>query len=154
MLCALALMVLGCTATKGTGGGWMSSTVPGQKATFGFEAHCDPRGPQPPLGCDPRGSGHYEDEAANLGMQLVRLAPAFGFTCQGTQVEYRSTERTRPGTGTATVSVCDNDTHPSGPDAARDPDIFSITVTSGPYAGYTNAGPVLGGNIRVFLATP
>ena len=154
VLCALALALLGCTATKGTGGGWIPSTVPGEKATFGFEGHCDPRGLQPPLGCTPRGTGHYDDKAANVQMQLVQLGPTFGITCQGTTVEYRSTERMRPGSGTATVSVCDNDTLPAGPDVARLADKFSITVISGPYTGYTNTGFVLGGNIKIVFATP
>lgn len=160
VLCVLALVVLGCTATKGTGGGWMSSTVPGEKATFGFQAHCDPRD-QTATGCTVRASGFYEDKAANVKMQLVAMeaaeapaGPAIGANCQISTVQYRSTERSRPGPGSASVTVCDDDTLPAGPKEARVPDIFSIVVTSGPYAGYTNAGPVLGGNIKIVLATP
>lgn len=150
--CALALVLIGCTATKGTGGGWISSVVPGEKATFGFEAHCDPRGPQPPLPCDPRAAGRYEDKGAGVRMELEMLLVSEGASCQTAGVEYRSQSAARPGNGTATVTACDNDALPRGPREVRVPDTFTITVKTGPYAGYTNGGPLLGGNIRIVLA--
>ena len=154
VLCALALVVLGCTATKGTGGGWIASVQAGQRATFGFNAHCDPRGPQPPDLCVGLASGHYEDNGpiVPVRMALTVITSSLGAHCQTAAVEYRSQVLAAPGTGHAAVTVCDNDLLPRVKGEPRVADTFEITVASGPFAGYTNRGPLLGGNIAITLA--
>lgn len=150
--CALALVVLGCTATKGTGGGWIASVQVGQRATFGFNAHCDPRGPQPPNLCVGLASGHYEDNGPIVPVRIVLtvISSSLGGNCQSAFVSYRSQVLAAPGEGNAVVNVCDNDLFRVKGEQ-RVPDTFGITIATGPFAGYTNHGPLLGGNIAITL---
>jgi hypothetical protein len=61
---------------------------------------------------------------------------------------YRSQDTTRPGKGTFNVLVFDQG-EPSFEAGIFDGDGFSIDLKAGPYASYTRAGNIKGGNIQV-----
>ena len=61
---------------------------------------------------------------------------------------YQSQDKTRPGKGTFNVLVIDNG-EPSFKAGIFDGDGFSIDLKLGPYANYTRAGNIKGGNIQV-----
>ena len=61
---------------------------------------------------------------------------------------YRSQDKTRPGKGRFNVLVIDNG-EPSASVGSFDGDGFSIDLKLGPYANYTRAGNIKGGNIQV-----
>jgi hypothetical protein len=61
---------------------------------------------------------------------------------------YQSQDTTRPGKGTFNVLVIDNG-EPSFKAGIFDGDGFSIDLKLGPYANYTRAGNIKGGNIQV-----
>ena len=65
--------------------------------------------------------------------------------CADITVTYQSLNKTKPGSGTAKVRVCDN------ADLGEDGfvgDVLSIRLISGPLAPYHNEGPILGGNLQ------
>ncbi len=147
--------VSGCAPGKVTGGGWIPSASgdPGDKANFGFNAaQCDPDAI--------RGQFNYHDQNAPLfaaggGVKMNGPVVAPGGLCVAfppcgcpagsywITVEYGSTNPNFPGDGVAVACVTDNGEGINATSA----DMGSISVTSGPYTGYFNSGPVQG-NIR------
>jgi len=142
---------------KATGGGSIDSTLDlPAKAQFAFTVQC-----LDVICKAQKGSGGYDDKGANavfpngVHMKLVSIVAdtGFGFTntpkCAAGTVTYQSADPKVPDlvpVQTATVKICDN-SHGS----VKLPDIFAIHVTSGPYLGYADAGPVQGGQITITL---
>lgn len=164
VLC-LWLAALAFTACQATGQGWMRSNVPTQKATFGFVLD----------GATSTLSGSYHDpqgQVLNTSTNIVRTADVW---FKGTGVvrngpppsdspllcpsdslgssdpgkllfgfpTYDSQNPNSPGSGEFFLIVCDMG------HGGTVGDFVAISVLSGPYAGYTNSGPVEGGNLTV-----
>ena len=146
--------VSGCAPGKVTGGGWIPSTSgdPRDKANFGFNAaQCDADAI--------RGRFDYHDQnaagfAAAGGVKMNGPVTAMTGLCETPPcpcpagsyvitVDYGSTNPNFPGDGVAVACVTDNGEGINATSA----DMGSISVTSGPYTGYFNSGPVQG-NIR------
>jgi hypothetical protein len=138
----LLLAVLLSTACQATGMGWIPSMPPGDKATFGFVYD----------GTTQTFSGSYHDRAAGVtfkGTGIMRVAPPppgvkIKGGCLMGEPTYESRDRENPGFGTLTLIVCDGD----GDGGMGLEDFLEILVTTGPYAGYRNAGNP-SGNITV-----
>lgn len=87
-----------------------------------------------------------EDAEFSLLCGLCKLA--VGVPSYGLKVNYRSTEPTKPGAGTAIACVVDN-----GQGAkATGKDLAAIYVIDGPFGGYSAKGPVQG-NIKSHACT-
>ncbi len=139
---------------KATGGGSIASSLdPTAKAQFAFTVQC-----LDATCAAQRSSGGYDDKGTNLTftngvhMKLVSivLAGGLGFTntpkCADGAVTYQSADPKVSGGGNANVHICDN-SHGS----VKLSDTFAIAVASGPYAGYADTGPVVGGQITITL---
>jgi hypothetical protein len=159
------LVLTGCE--KLTGGGWIPSLAPGEKATFGFSARC--RDSTDALGLPVallyEGQFEFDDHAANP--QVVRVhgdiePPVFANvpgTCQDVANEldvmmtgiFSGTYRTQPKMGPSSegefgVQVFDN-----GQGATIDDDVLCVDLVGFAVGGlaYHNCGDVEGGNIQV-----
>ena len=139
------LLASGCQANAG---GWIPSNDGISKATFGFVfdalsntfsgTYKDPNG-QTPLGTL---------DVDIFGTGVVRTGPPGQFQavlCTGSTVFGTTPYQVNSGafkgaTGTLDLFLCDLD----GNGKANEGDFLSITVTSGPYTGYRNAGFVQG----------
>jgi hypothetical protein len=138
----MLLMATGCHEyEKLNGGGWMLSANGEDRATFGIHVnatHSDAR----------RGArGTYHDHGTGLRLKFYRLVSAgqsLEDDCAVFKATYTSQDKRQPGKGTVGVVACDN-----GEPGAKG-DTLEISVTNGPYAGYYNAGPILGGNFQYF----
>ena len=141
----LALSVLAVTMLFGAtgcyeklnGGGWMQSANGVDRAIFGL--HYD--------GTTGTAKGTYHDKGAGVRLKFDAASPSFpGFdpnsNCAGFFANYESQDKANPGTGTAFLLACDNG------EPGFEGDTLTINVQSGPYAGYTNSGPILGGNLQ------
>jgi len=142
------------TAAMMTGGGWIPSgdKVAGHKANFGFNAaQCAPG----------EFSGHFNYHDKYLGVKMVGTVIGAkicgnGVTCESgcpadsieVTMEYRSTNPKDPGAGLALACLQD---HGEGANAPQE-DQGRIKVTTGPFAGYENRGPVQG-NIQEHTCT-
>jgi len=151
----VAVALSGCSQQPGkvTGGGWIpsSSGVADDKANFGFNADS----------CDGSVHGHfnYHDKEATAfqpgGVKMNGPVIESGLCsaipdpnsppcvcAEGeyeVEVAYRSTNPRFPGTGTAIACVKDNGEGLGTTDTAG-----VLAVTTGPYTGYSNSGPVQG----------
>ena len=158
-LVVLASLLVATGCDKATGGGWIPSIVPGEKATFGFSARCKNRtvnGTSFALLYD--GQFEYEDHAAPPdGVRIHGDVEPFeveGATCE---------ELDEP--DTLPVAFL-HGTYRAQPDDGTSPDgEFLVVVTDGGEPGtingdhlhveliglftYTNDGEVQGGNIQV-----
>lgn len=165
-LAASVLLLAGCltSATKGTGGGWIASVVPGEQAHFSFAVSCEratPREEGEPCVQDTTVpstvSGRFEDKGTGLKIRLqtVSVIGAPGAQCQTGTFTYTSEVRSRSvdDTGTGTVTVCEGKADRAGnPGRApqdQAPATLSVQILSGPFMGYTNSGPLLGGSINI-----
>lgn len=160
VLVAFAFVVTGCE--KLTGGGWIPSLMPGEKATFGFSAKC--RDGTDELG-NPvaqlfEGQFEFDDHAANplvvrvhgdVEPQAFLNAP--GQTCQDVASEplpvgrFGGTYRTQPkvgpsNTGEFLVTVIDG-----GEGGTINGDFICVELVGG--VTYNNCNDVQGGNIQV-----
>jgi hypothetical protein len=162
LVIASTLVLTGCE--KLTGGGWIPSLMPGEKATFGFSAKC--RDGTTALGLPVallyEGQFEFDDHSANP--QVVRVhgnvepldfANVVGQTCQDVANEpdvlmtgvFGGTYRTQPkvgpsNTGEFLVEVIDG-----GEGGTINGDFFCVDLVGG--VTYTNCGDVQGGNIQV-----
>lgn len=161
---------------KVTGGGWIPSTsgVPGNKAKFGFNgAECAPgvvsgqfdyHDKNAPGFTGPGGGLKMHGTVLSAGLCVPPLGTNIAVACAtcivsgaqyGIDLAYTSTNPNFPGMGCAFVCVTDN-----GEGAGAPPDVVTIIEASGagmlcptgPYAGYTNTGPVQG-NIQSHICT-
>lgn len=166
LVIASTLVLTGCE--KLTGGGWIASLTPGEKATFGFSARCkdstDALGV--PVALLYEGQFEFDDHAGNP--QVVRVhgdiepqgfANVPGSTCQDVANEpdvlmtgiFAGTYRTQPKMGPSSegefaVQVFDN-----GEGATIDDDFLCVHLVGFAIGGlvYDNCGDVEGGNIQV-----
>jgi hypothetical protein len=150
LLPLVAVAVAGC-ATKFTGGGTIYSTDGTDQASFSFNYKVT----DTTTGAG-KAQGAYDDRYApayaNGGVQfkfdgLLSSATGSGSECvkdgvEGT-VSYISQNPNYPGSGTVEVEACDNGKPSSVPS-----DWMSVYVTSGPYSGYYDDGPLTGGNLQ------
>jgi len=143
----VAVFALTGCVTKMTGGGWMQSVVPGEKATFAV--NYDVADPD-----NERIRGTYHDHGADVRFRfdevLGTVGGNVGAPCFGRIVGYESQDPTLRGGGEVVVIACDEaESGVFGPG-----DSLAIMVQTGPYAGYTNSGPVLGGNFQAHEFAP
>lgn len=165
-----ALLLVGCT--QATGMGWIQPVVPGdvtgeapQKATFGFTFYRDTSDPDSPAFTgifrgsyhDPLTPDDPTDDVDFKGEGVLRRsaspppgAPSDVTNCLVGSPPYEAQNPhlppNLPRTGTFLLHVCDREDPFTG--AEIDDDYISISITTGPYMGYTKAGLVQG-NITV-----
>jgi len=135
---AIALLLSACHYV---GSGTVTSATGNGPATFNFNFNC------------PTGSHYlsgalvYTDPAAHVSLQAVLNHQYQSSTCAPTNYfgyggsfygTYAS--RTTSGSGNFELDVY-------GATSASDPGHFELTLTSGPYSGYHNSGPVTAGGI-------
>jgi hypothetical protein len=156
MALLVALVLSGCFL-KLTGGGWMRSVNGVAKATFSVNYNVT-RAQTGPGPCDfdleeahirgtyfDRGEGvrfKFSDEGLdNISCTTDPTPGDPDNECVRFRTSYVSLDPKNSGTGTVIVTACDHD-------VSGDVDTLRIEVLSGPYDGYFNAGPVLGGNFK------
>jgi hypothetical protein len=139
-LCVLAvpllLMAAGCYE-KLNGGGWMLSANGEDRATFGI--HFD--GPRDAA------RGTYHDHGTGVRLKFEGVVIYFsgsGPECAIFDATYKSQDKRQPGSGAVSVTACDEG------EPGVSGDTLDILVLDGPYAGYENGGPILGGNFQGF----
>jgi hypothetical protein len=136
-----AFVLTGCATL--TGGGWMFSAVSG-KATFGVNMTCDGNG-------NLVGDWTYHDKAAGVDIAGTVTADA-GIDCNSGSpggeatwyFDYTAQHCTGDCSGTAELTVFDGNTG-----GKLKGDTLSISLAGGPDDGYSNSGPVRGGNLVV-----
>lgn len=135
----VGLLLAGCAGRMTGGGAIPSATNPNGSANFALEYlitnQADGSG---------RLTGTFHDGAVRLRFDGAESSPAetSGSNCIETTADYVSENQTAAGDGTATVEACDN----SGTNL---PDVFSLAVLTGPYAGYADEGTLTRGNLTV-----
>lgn len=153
---ASALFLGGCHLVSG--GGWIHSAVDG-KATFGFTAQCRLETLSDTLAYwFYEGQFQYSDKAAGVRFH-ADIDPIVGVFPSDTVVSCRTaaneltenaslrgTYRVQPNGGTGSVSITVEDHGEPGPSNG---DQICVTLTGGPFDGYTNCGTISGGNIQV-----
>ena len=151
---ALALAAIGCDQFNG--GGWLQSSTGEDRATFAVHGKCketeDPVFGQVAAlhegqlqyndhGADIRFHGDVEPFPFPISQTCKELDDPFIFPAVIFRGTYRPQPRGVPGEFTGTVA--DNG------EPGFEGDTVSISVLTGQYAGYQNAGPLQGGNIQV-----
>jgi hypothetical protein len=136
----LGLLLAGCS-TFFTGGGWLPSLVPGQKATMGVEFRCNADSTGGQTCATGRAHGTYNDHGAGVQFTFAGIlgagGPALGTnSCFSGTIGYTSPR----GSGTVLIVACDNGQPGTGHDA------LTVWVQSGPYRDYLNSGILQGGN--------
>jgi hypothetical protein len=160
-LFGFAFVVTGCD--KLTGGGWIQSRtgIPGQKATFGFNAKCkNTTMDGMPVAVFYEGQFEYDDHAfsplvrVHGDVEPFEFASAVGQTCQEVAAEpglpfseFGGTYRTQPQvtptlSGEFAVFAADG-----GEPGSINGDELTVTLSGG--IVYFNTGIVQGGNIQV-----
>jgi hypothetical protein len=155
VLCFVIVPVLlfaaGCYE-KLNGGGWMQSANGEDKANFSISYNLtrflESDQTDPSL---IHLEGIYHDKGLDVRLKyedVLQFADepdiSEGQDCVLFRTTYTSQDKDRPGTGTADVLACDLG------EPGVEGDFLVIEVLSGPYAGYSNAGPILGGNFQGF----
>jgi hypothetical protein len=147
-LLALSMLVVavlvgttGCYS-KLNGGGWMQSANGESRATFGIHYDADLRAAR----------GIYQDKAAGVRIKLTDFVVAdFGTPtpdeCAYYTASYQSLDKTERYNENgqiyfANIEACDN-----GEPGFRG-DTLGIELLFGPDDGYSNSGPILGGNLQ------
>lgn len=155
LLAPIAVLLTGCTAT---GGGTIHSNDLVSTATFGLNADVEV---DPMTGDITQAtfSGTYHDANGKIALRNVDVSfkgtgvmkpkPGLrtpGSICLNGVFTYTSQNPMVAGSGTVDMTLCDNNgvLDPGG--ALLDDDV-TINVLTGPYSGYANASPVIGGNI-------
>ena len=134
----MLFMATGCYE-KLNGGGWMLSANGEDRATFGIHVNA--------TRSDARGT--YHDHGTGVRLKFYELG-GVGLDdgepgdCAYFEATYTSQDKRQPGKGTVDVVACDNG------EPGVNGDTLEISVNNGPYAGYYNAGPILGGNFQFF----
>ena len=132
---AAGALVVGITGCKATGGGFIQSATGADAAHFGFVMQTNKQ--------DNVVHGTYRDGYVKLRFDAGSVSMTFD-PCAHWTVDYVSTSPDYPGSGTAQVVVCDN-----GEPGPSSGDNLSIQILTGPYAGYSNAGVLEGGNLQI-----
>ena len=141
LLVPMLLMAAGCYE-KLNGGGWMLSANGEDRATFGihFDGTRDRHAAR----------GTYHDHGTGVRFRFVEevghavgTGPEEG-DCAVFIATYKSQDKKEPGSGLVDVTACDEG------EPAVNGDTLDIFVETGPYAGYENGGPILGGNFQGF----
>jgi hypothetical protein len=156
-MAVLAVFVLSGCYLKLTGGGWMQSVNGVDKATFSVNYDVARAQTAPgQCGFDFEGAhirGTYHDHGTDVRFKIddedLSVIGCFdpnpenaeNNNCAFFMTSYESQDPKLPGEGTVFVTACDHG-------EPGDVDYLQIDVQSGPYAGYHNAGPVLGGNFQ------
>lgn len=141
----MLLMAAGCYE-KLNGGGWMLSANGEDRATFGI--HFEVVDPIDPTTAHVRGT--YYDHGNGVRLKFIEVVdyasgpgPEEG-DCAQFEATYKSQAKRQPGSGTASVTLCDS----GEPGIVTD--TLDISILDGPYAGYKNTGLILGGNFQGF----
>lgn len=142
---AIAVLLAGCSVT---GGGQIPGAV-ATTASFGFSAvntgvvHGNAFVTRTDV------KGNYQDGYVKLRFTSGDVE-TFSNSCKYGPFEYTSTNPKPPysGGGQGNMYMCDY----GQPNGAGD--TFSISITSGPYSGYANSGPVINGNLRINNQAP
>ncbi len=141
----MLLLATGCYE-KLNGGGWMLSANEEDRATFGI--HFEVEDPMDPTTAHARGT--YHDRGYGVRLKFKEVVGTAGGPgpeegdCAFFQATYKSQDKRQPGSGTASVTACDNG------EPGVNGDTLDIFVSDGPYAGYENTGLILGGNFQGF----
>jgi hypothetical protein len=155
LLCFVIVPVLlfaaGCYE-KLNGGGWMQSANGVDKANFSISYNLTPY-----LESDQSDpslihlEGIYHDKGLDVRLKYEDVLDfvddpdvSEGQDCVLFVTTYTSQDRDMPGTGEAGVLACDLG------EPGVEGDFLVIEVLSGPYVGYSNGGPILGGNFQGF----
>jgi hypothetical protein len=154
LLCFVMVPVLlfaaGCYE-KLYGGGWMQSVIAGDKATFAISydltRYFESDQSDPSL---IHLEGFYHDQGLDVRLKFEDVrsyahgpGPEEG-DCAFFATTYTSQNPAKPGTGIAEVVACDNG------EPGVEGDLLAIDILTGPYTGYQNVGPILGGNFQGF----
>ena len=138
LVVAVLVGTTGCYS-KLNGGGWMQSANGESRATFGITYDGDLS----------TARGTNQDKAAGVSLKFSYASREWFLTqeqmdsdCAYFDATYQSQNKKKPGSGIASLVACDN-----GEPGFRG-DTLSINVEDGPYLGYTNSGPILGGNLQ------
>jgi hypothetical protein len=161
---AFAFVVTGCE--KLTGGGWIPSLMPGEKATFGFSARCKDSTTDlgVPVALLYEGQFEFDDHAADPRVVRVHgdvdpqaLSNVVGQTCadvaNDTDVlshvvgEFGGTYRTQPKVGPIYTGDFVVDVFDGGEGGTINGDMIGVHLSGG--VTYNNVGEVQGGNIQV-----
>ena len=145
-----ALALAGCTL-KMTGGGELNSAVdPDSTAHFAIDYSASRPGIEPA-----HLTGVYKDGPVSLRFDGVDASPEIPdrgspqsqssvLNCIAVTGKYVSQSPTATGTGTAMLIACAG--------SAGLPDLLSLNVQSGPFAGYQNSGPITAGELTAHSA--
>lgn len=152
-----ALLLSGCHLVSG--GGWILSSVDG-KATFGFNGHCRLEVISDTLAYwFYEGQFQYMDKGAGVRFH-ADIAPFWGVFPEGSVVSCKTaasalgnsnpailngTYRQQPGGGTGGIFINVTDLGEPGINGDR----LCVSLTGGPYHGYSNCGTIQGGNLQV-----
>ena len=141
----LALLALSGCYSRLTGGGWMESAGGGGRATFAINYDATDVGfSEPPT---TRFKGTYHDPGSGVRLRFDDLVKDIfedpTEDCAEFTGRYVSQDPKQRGAGDVRVKACDE----GEPGAGRG-DSLRVEVLSGPYAGYENDGPILGGNFQ------
>jgi hypothetical protein len=156
-LVALTIVVLaGCNAT---GGGYIPSTIEGEKATFAFSAKCQNKTLKTETGevvvAELKGQLQYNDHPADVKIHGVFFARTTGDSCEDFDTTDEDTDvfegvyfvpggpRREEDVGTVRLEVTD------AGEPGINGDFVMISLFDGPHSGYTNSGFVQGGNVQV-----
>ena len=134
LVVAVLLGTTGCYS-KLNGGGWMQSANGESRATFGIHYDGNLRAAR----------GTYQDKAEGVSLKFVDAIPDFSTQDCATYVAtYQSQDKTDRESEEqyAILEACDN----GEPGVLGD--TLSIDLLFGPYDGYSNSGPILGGNLQ------
>jgi hypothetical protein len=132
----MLLMATGCYE-KLNGGGWMLSANGADRATFGI--HFD--------GTHSAARGTYHDHGTGVRFKfegVVDFASEEEGDCAVFIANYKSQDKKEAGSGDVLVIACDEG------EPGVNGDFLAIIVGDGPYRGYENEGPILGGNFQGF----
>lgn len=147
VLSVMATVLTGC-AGKYTGGGWMPSAVdPSQKATFG--GNLSARDTDGDLLADSfSGQWQYHDKAAGVNFHVNDVQFGLEVDVSGPFPvgDFFGTYRAQPsklGGGNVLIIVSD-----LGDSGLGVEDVVAVFVIDGPFAGYSNANFIGGGNIQ------
>lgn len=159
-LAVVATSAAACVTADGKsgGGGWIPSTVPGAKATFGFHSKCDTA-----VDIDGyhigKSSLSYKDHGANVSFKVAQLSlddsthansicgvgglDEFYGSAGFVGVYTPQPASAGPG-GLVLVAYIDNGIAGESPD-----DAIGVQLQGGIYDGYTNAQPLAQGQIHI-----
>lgn len=151
LLIGMALLLTGCT--KANGGGWIVSATGSGKATFGFNGKCKDTTLDGKPAAAISGQVQYKDAPAGVYFHGTINSTVQGSTCAEVSDDFDApgssdffgAYRPQPSgdSGTFLLTVTDNG------EPGINGDGIAIQLVDGLYSGYSNSGPIQGGNIQV-----